>query len=64
MNLEPLSEGITPPAERPQTYFVEVNGRHEHEAMLNDVEKMLELGLDPFYERMVYLKRWGSYLNE
>jgi len=44
--------------------WINVNGREEHEAILRDDKKMLELGLDPYFEKMVYLKRWGSYLTD
>jgi len=54
--------GINPPAEMPPVRYIDVNGREEHEAMLKDEAKMLSLGLDPVYERIVYLKRWGSWL--
>lgn len=43
---------------------VDVNGREEHEAILKDPKKCDELGLDMHYEIMVYLKRWGSFLND
>lgn len=60
----PLSnEGIWPAPEMIPVNYINVNGRGEHEALLKDVEKMLSLGLDPDYERIVYLKRWGSYLD-
>ncbi len=55
--------GITPPSERLETKWINVNGREEHEAMLRDSHKMHSLGLDPVFEKMVYLKRWGSWLN-
>jgi len=56
--------GIDPPAERLEAKLINVNGREEHEAMLRDTEKMISLGLDPYYEVMVYLKRWGGWLHE
>ena len=43
--------------------WIDVKGRKEHEALLKDEAKMIEMGLDPHYERIVYLKRWGGYLN-
>lgn len=55
-------QGIDPPAEMIPVTWINVNGRQQHEAILKDEKRMLELGLDPFFERMVYLKRWGSYL--
>ena len=61
---ENLYEGINPPAELPPRKFINVNGRKEHEAILKDKQKMLELGLDPIFETKVYLKRWGGWLNE
>ena len=60
---DPLG-GVDPPAELPPIKVINVNGREEHEALLRDEAKMLELGLDPIYERMVYLTRWGGWLNE
>lgn len=56
--------GIDPPAERLTARKIDVHGREEHETMLADVGKMLSLGLDPYFESMVYLKRWGSYLKK
>lgn len=55
--------GIDPPAERMEPRWINVKGREEHEAMLRDSDKMWSLGLDPAYEKIVYLKRWGSWLN-
>ena len=62
---EPISlgDGDNPPAEIPPTIWINVNGRQEHEALLRDSDKMRSLGLDPLFERMVYLRRWGSWLN-
>lgn len=60
---EDIFGGIDPPAHIPETKWINVNGREEHEAMLRDTDKMHELGLDPVYEKIVYLKRWGSWLN-
>jgi hypothetical protein len=62
--LIPLSHDIDPPAEQIPVKYINVNGREEHEALLRDEAKMLELGLDPIYEKIVYLKRWGGWLNE
>lgn len=64
-NLEPipLGDGENPPAERIPTAWINVKGREEHEAMLRDSDKMWSLGLDPAYEKIIYLKRWGSWLN-
>lgn len=61
--LKPLSDGIDPPAEVLYVRDINVNGREEHEAMLRDSDKMHSLNLDPIYEKIVYLKRWGSWLN-
>tara|TARA_R110000868_G_scaffold200302_2_gene447617 strand:+ start:915 stop:1133 length:219 start_codon:yes stop_codon:yes gene_type:complete len=55
--------GIDPPSHKLETKLINVNGREEHEAMLREPDKMLSLGLDPVYEKMVYLGRWGSWLN-
>lgn len=61
--LKPLIDGITSgPEKLPSPTWVNVHGRKEHEALLRNPEKMKELGLDPYYEQMVYLKRWGAYL--
>ena len=49
------------PLERKQ---VNVRGRREHEAFLKDPQKCKEYGLDIVYETMVYLKRWGGWLDE
>lgn len=59
-----IFSGIDPPAQLPEIKCINVNGREEHEAMLKDSEKMLSLGLDPYFETMVYLKRWGGWLDE
>lgn len=59
-----LSEGIEPPSELLPVKYINVNGREEHEAMLRDESKMLDLGLDPVFERIVYLKRWGGWLKD
>ena len=55
--------GIDPTSEELKTKWINVKGRVEHESILRDSAKMHELGLDPVYEKMVYLKRWGSWLN-
>lgn len=57
-------EGIDPPAELLPVKYINVNGREEHEALLRDEKKMLELGLDPYFEKMVYLKRWSGWLED
>lgn len=59
-----LSDGIDPPAELPPVKYINVNGREEHEALLKDQAKMIEFGLDPVYETIVYLKRWGGWLKD
>jgi len=51
------------PGEQISVNYINVNGREEHETMLRDSDKMHSLGLDPAYEKMVYLRRWGSWLN-
>jgi hypothetical protein len=62
--LIPLSnDSINPPPEIPETKWINVRGREEHEAILRDIDKMWSLGLNPTYEKMVYLRRWGSWLN-
>jgi hypothetical protein len=65
--LKPLVDefgGVNPPSELPLIRQVNVNGREEHEELLRNEQKMLSLGLDPIYERIVYLKRWGGWLHE
>ena len=56
--------GIDPPANLPERRTVDVRGREEHEAILKNPEKCEELGLDIYYETMVYLKRWGGWLRD
>lgn len=56
--------GIDPPAHELPVKYVNVQGREEHEAMLRDHPKMISLGLDPYFETIVYLKRWGGWLND
>ncbi len=48
----------------PKTKYINVSGRKEHETILKDPAKCAELGIDRYYETMVYLKRWGRWLNE
>ena len=62
-NLDPLVEGEWPPAELPERRCIDVDGREEHEAILKDAAKCKELGVDQMYETIVYLKRWGSWLD-
>lgn len=57
-------EGIDPPAEIPAVKYIDVKGRKEHEDLLKDEQKMLSLGLDAVYERIVYLQRWGGWLHD
>ena len=56
--------GIDPPSEKLVAEYINVNGREEHEAILKDPEKCKELGLDIYYETMVYLHRWGGWLKD
>ncbi len=56
-------EGIDPSAERPPIKMIHIHGREEHEAILKDPAKCQELGLDIYYETIVYLKRWGGWLD-
>lgn len=58
-----LGEGIDPPAELPPVKYINVNGREEHESILRDSKKMWEMGLDPYFEKIIYIKRWGNWLN-
>jgi hypothetical protein len=62
--LKPLSDGEDPPAEIPERRVVNVNGREEHEAIIQDAAKCRELGLDQVYETIVYLSRWGGWLGQ
>lgn len=58
-------EGINPIAQQlPFPTLINVKGRKEHESILKDPEKMKELGLDLYYETMVYLNRWGGWLRD
>ena len=52
------------PGVLPEQKIINVHGRKEHEAILKDSAKCKELGLDQIYEVMVYLKRWGGWLDE
>jgi hypothetical protein len=54
--------GKTPPSELPETRYINIRGREEHEAIIRDAALCKELGLDQAYEIIVYLKRWGSWL--
>lgn len=56
--------GIDPPAHLPQRRTIDVRGRKEHEEWLKNPQKMREYGLDPYFETMIYLKRWGGWLDE
>jgi len=60
----PLGDGENPPAEQIPVRYVNVRGREEHEAIIKDSKKCEELGLDQYYEIMVYLKRWGNWLDK
>ena len=60
---DPFSGGIDPPAHLPERKQINVRGRAEHEAILKDAAWCKELGLDQIYETMVYLKRWGDWLQ-
>ena len=60
----PLSEGIHPPAQIPERVSIDVRGREQHEEWLRDPKKCAEHGLDHSYEVMIYLKRWGGWLND
>lgn len=56
--------GIDPPADYIKRKLIDVKGREEHEALIKNASKCKELGLDQVYEAIVYLNRWGSWLNE
>jgi len=60
----PLSDGINHTSEVLPVKWINVHGREEHEAIIRDVAWCRELGLDQMYEIMVYLHRWGSWLNK
>lgn len=60
----PFINGVDPPAERLEQRYINVNGREEHEAWLKDPKKCTEHGLDVVFETMIYLKRWGGWLDE
>lgn len=47
----------------PEIRRVDVRGREEHEAIIKSPQKCEELGLDIYYERFIYLKRWGGWLD-
>lgn len=64
MENDPFCEGAVPPKEHLERKTINVHGRKEHEAIVKDTKKCQELGLDRIYETMVYLKRWGSWLDE
>ena len=53
-----------PPQEELEIKWINVRGREEHEAIISNADWCKELGLDQQYEIMVYLKRWGEWLNE
>lgn len=59
-----MNEGIDPPTHEIERVFVNVKGREEHEAIIKDAIKCEALGLDQIYETIVYLKRWGGWLND
>jgi len=59
-----ISEGVDPPAELFSINYINVRGREEHEAVIRDALWCKELGLDQQYEISVYLKRWGSWLDD
>ena len=60
----PISEGEDPPSHRLISRTIDVNGRKEHESIIRDPKKCEELGVDSYYEHVVYLARWGGYLEE
>lgn len=60
----PLTECVDPPSFKPETKWINVNGREEHEAVIRDAGKCKELGVDQAYEVMVYLHRWGGWLKD
>lgn len=64
---KPLSDGFggqDPGPDLPPVRWINVRGRIEHEAVIRDAQWCKDLGLDQAYEIMVYLKRWGGWLNQ
>ena len=59
----PLGDGANPSSEIIPTTWINVKGREEHESLLKDSKRCQELGLDQMYETIVYLNRWGSWLE-
>jgi hypothetical protein len=59
-----MKEDMVQAAKMPERKHVNVRGREEHEALIRDAAWCKELGLDQYYETMVYLKRWGGWLSE
>lgn len=59
----PLSAGGDPPAHLPERKAINVNGQEEHEAVLKNSAKCRELGVDQIYETILYLNRWGGWLD-
>lgn len=59
-----IEKGIDPSSEYPETKYINVRGREEHEAVIKDAALCEQLGLDQYYEAIVYLKRWGSWLKK
>ncbi len=55
--------GINPPCGIPKRRAIDVRGRREHEAFIKDSAKCKEHGIDQVYETIVYLNRWGGWLN-
>lgn len=64
MKTIPLSDVEDPPAELPPVRLINVNGRREHEEFLKDSQKCRDHGIDQAYETIVYLKRWGGWLDK
>lgn len=59
-----LLDGEDPPANLPTIKTIDVRGRKEHEDFIKDPSKCKEFGIDPVYEAVLYLKRWGGLLDE
>lgn len=59
-----FGNGIDPPSQLPLVNWVNVRGREQHESIINNAAKCKHLGLDQFYEIIVYLKRWGGWLSQ
>ena len=58
-----LFHGIDPPSTPLERNTINVKGREEHESWLRDPDRCKDHGIDIVYETMIYLKRWGGWLD-